>query len=213
MRLEIGPGVRCDLITYAGRNLSGRRQVMQFFPTGARKGTIDGTQVRSAVIRALPGTRVVFAASDKDTWELVTWRAVRMLDGHSLKSQQRHGLPGVRLPDLELLDRHGAKKTDPDFESTYPSAETLLEGTGWTFGRPGKLANRVKMIRIHREGDTGLVETNEEVVAAAILESLRDQPAALSTALEAATRKLEAVLEGGDVADRIQNLRDRFSGT
>ena len=99
MRWEVGQGVRCDLVAYAGPNLSGKRQVMQLYPTGARRGRID-EEVRSMVIRAFPGTRIVLCASNRDAWELAAWRCIRILEGSSLASEQRNGLRGVRVPDL-----------------------------------------------------------------------------------------------------------------
>lgn len=185
---------------------------MQMFPTGARKGRIDGTQVRSLVVRALPGTRVVLAASDKDAWQLASWRCIRMLDGSSLRSDTKNGLPGVRIPDLELLDHHGAKRTDPELQSSYPAADSLEAGQGWTFGRPGNLANRIAMVRVDREGvDAVPVLGAPELVAQGILESLqRYHPDAVPTALEEACRQLERVLEGPDLAQRIALLREGF---
>lgn len=212
MRWEIGPGVRCDLITYGGLNLSGRRQVMQMFPTGARKGRIDGTDLRSLVIRALPGTRVVLAASDKDSWQLASWRCIRMLEGSSLRSDTKNGLPGIRVPDIEMFDHHGAKRTDPELQSSYPAVDSLEAGEGWTFGRPGNLANRVAMIRVDREGvGAAPVLGAPELVAQGILASLRhSHPDALPAALEAACKQLARVLEGPDASLRIEHLRAEF---
>ena len=212
MRWEIGPGVRCDLIAYGGVNLSGARQVMQLFPTGARGGRIDGAHLRSLLIRALPGTRIVLAASDKDAWQLATWRCIRVMEAHSLRSDTKNGLPGVRIPDLELLDHHGAKRTDPELQSGYPLAETLDAGQGWTFGRPGTLANRITMIRVDREGvDEELVPGAPELVAHGILDALRrSHPDAVPTALDAACKQLERVLEGPDAPQRIEALRSSF---
>lgn len=208
MRFEIGPRVRVDLVAYAAPNFSGQRRVLQCFPTGARKGQLDGTRFRSVVVRALPGTRVVFCASDRDTWDIVTWRAVRILEGHSMPSQQRNGLPGVRIPDLDRLDRFDAKRTDPDFESSYPVAETLDDGEGWTFGRPGQLANRVAMIRIEREDIDSSQADPTRTVTTAILDRLQQlHPDALPTATQAAHDALSAHMDHADIEDLLGPYR------
>lgn len=184
MKWEIGPGVRCDLVAYAAPNFSGKRQVMQMFPTGARKGSIDG-DVRSVVIRAFPGTQVVLCASDREAWELAAWRCVRLLEGSSLPSQQRNGLPGVRVPDLAYYDRYDAKKTDPEVQQGFETVDRLEQGTSWTFGH-GDVSRRIAMIRVHYH-DVERALSPEEAVADAILEALRrDHPEAVDTALEAA---------------------------
>lgn len=194
MRWEIGPGVRCDLVAYAAPNLTGKRQVMQMFPTGARRGRIDG-EVRSVVIRAFPGTRVVLCASDKDAWELAAWRCIRVLEASSLPSRERNGLPGVRVPDLAVLDAFDAKKTDSEVRQGFPQVDRLADGTGWTFGH-GDVSRRVAMIRVERE-DLEAEAPAEERAILAVLEVLRrDHPEAVEAAVEAAVGVLgEAVRE------------------
>jgi hypothetical protein len=212
VRWQVGPGVRCNLIAYGARNLTGKRQAVQLFPQGAQKGTIDGSEMSSMVLRGVLGTRVILCASTSENWDLAAWRCVRMLEKHSLRSEQKHGLPGIRVPDLELLDTHGAKRTDPDFQSSYPAADSLAEGTGWTFGKVGKLSNRVAMILVDREDVDGVVLSPPERVAVAILEHLvATQPAAVPDALQAACEQLQKELSGPDIAERIERLQKRFA--
>ena len=188
MRWEVGQGVRCDLVAYAGPNLSGKRQVMQLYPTGARRGRID-EEVRSMVIRAFPGTRIVLCASNRDAWELAAWRCIRILEGSSLASEQRNGLRGVRVPDLGVYDAFDAKRTDPDVQQGFPHAERLEDGQGWTFGH-GDVSKRVAMIRVERE-DRLVQPTTDEAALVAVLEALRrEHPEAVETALEAAVAVL-----------------------
>lgn len=184
---KVGPGVRCDIVAYGGRNLNGKRQQAQFHPTGAQRGAIDGTQVSSLVIRALHGTRVILAASDGADWQSAAWRCIRVVPGHTVASENRGGMPGVRIPDVDLLDEPGAKKTDTSFEASYAYVDSLDDGTGWTFGRGGGLKNRIQMIRIEREDATGPAASSEEAVARAIVTALRDRhPDAVDAAVQAA---------------------------
>lgn len=209
---RVGPGVRANLITYGARNLTGKRQVVQLFPQGARKGTIDGEALSSLVIRATLGTRVILCASQTDAWELAAWRCIRVLEGSSLRSEDKHGLPGVRVPDLAWYDRHNAKRTDPEVQSSFPAVETLAEGEGWTFGRLGRLSNRVSMILVDREDRSGVVLTPVERVAVAILDSIATTaPDALADAVDAATAQLDKELTVADAAERIERLRARFA--
>ncbi|MCB9675549.1 MAG: hypothetical protein H6737_10560 [Alphaproteobacteria bacterium] len=209
MKWRVGPGVRCDLVAYAGKNLNGKRLQVQLFPTGARKGTLLGNELSSLVIRALPGTRVILAASDNDAWENAAWRCIRMVPGNFMRSEQRNGLPGVRIPDLDMMDAYTAKKTATDFEASYPYVDRLADGEGWTFGRGGGLKNRVAMVIVDREDVSGRVPTPGEVVASAILGVLRERwPDAVPDALDAAEEALRHVVHEADVDERIADLRE-----
>lgn len=213
VRWHVGPGVRANLIAYSAPNLSGKRQVTQLFPQGARKGTIDGSALRSLVIRAVPGTRIVLCASQSDAWELAAWRCIRVLEGSSLRSEQKHGLPGVRIPDIDWCDRYSAKRTDPEVQATCPAADTLADGEGWTFAHPGQLGGRVAMIRVEREDVSGRVLTPAERVAIAMLDTVAEQaPDHLPTVLQSALTQLEKELSGADVAERLEQLAERYPG-
>ena len=184
VEFEVGPGVRCDLVGYSGPNMSGLKQPAQFFPQGARRGRMDGTKLRSLLIRAVPGTRVLLKASKTEAWEQASWRCVRVLARTSVPSGQKNGLPGVRIPDLDRLDEFGARKTDRDFEQSIIQVESLAHGTGWTFGR-GLIANRVAVIRIERE-DT-VVESARVSTPSALrqtIETLEPWPEARDAVLE-----------------------------
>ena len=153
MRWVVEPGVRCDLIFYAGANLSGRRATLRVFPAGNKQGTdIGPDDLRSMVIRAPLGTRVVLCRSAGDLWEELPWRCVRLVEGHVVAPERPGGLPGVRIPDLDLFDAPDAKHTSRELMSSYPRADRLADGSGWTFGRSGELKGKVTAIRIEREG-------------------------------------------------------------
>jgi hypothetical protein len=64
----------------------------------------------------------------------------------------KDGRRAFRLPNLENLDEPAARRSDPDFECSYNYAETLADGEDWSYGLPGTLNGRVKMIRIDRVG-------------------------------------------------------------
>lgn len=178
MRIEwqIEGRIRCDVVAYAGKNLNGKRTTMRIFPSGSQQGGIDSSELVSMVVRAPYGTRILLITHPEGDWQRHPWRCIRMLKGKVMgpgKSQ----LAGARIPDLDLLDRGDAKKTDPDLQSSYPYVDALADGVGWTFGRggPGGLKRRVKLIRIEREtagsgvrlGDTqrALVSLAGDIVA------------------------------------------------
>ena len=136
------------MVCYAAINLSGKRTQVRVFPGGNYTGDVPAGQLRSLVIRAPYGTRVILVSDPGPQWEASPWRCIRLLEDHALRSEG-HGMPGVRIPHIELLDKPGAKKTDDFMETSYPIAQGLARGTMWTFGRPGDL--HVKMIRVERD--------------------------------------------------------------
>lgn len=208
---HVGPGVRANLFAYAAPNFSGKRRVVQLFPQGARKGELDGSELRSLVIRAVPGTRIYLCASRTEAWELAAWRCVRVLTESSLASQEKNGLPGVRIPDLDQHDPWGAKRTDPDMQVTCPAVESPEQGEGWTFAHPGTLGGRVAMIRIEREDSTGRVLSPSERVAMAMLDTLLERaPEQVPAVLDTALQHLERELAGADLHERLEALSRRY---
>ena len=149
MQWQVERGIRCDLVAYAARNLSGKRSPIQWFPAGNSRGDVAPNDLASLVIRAPHGVRVILITEPGPDWKDHPWRCIRMVEGNTVPGAKT-GLPGVRLPDLDLLDGFDAKKTDPDLESSYPHADGL-DGDGWTFGRIGRLKKRVQLIRIEKE--------------------------------------------------------------
>lgn len=151
---HVAERMRADLVAYAAPNLAGKRSTAQVFPR-SRKGKILSEDVRSMVIRAPHGVRLILCANATDDWEQWPWRCVRMLPGSTMPSPRGEvGLPGVVIPDLDLLDPFHAKRTNPDLQSSYPLVDRLVDGTGWTFGRAGlpSLKAHVRMIRIEPDG-------------------------------------------------------------
>ena len=206
VKWRVGPGVRCDLLAYSAKNLSGKRTAVQLFPTGARRGDLDGTQCSSVGIRALHGTRVILAASDKDTWELAAWRCIRVLPGTTLLPENPNGLPGLRVPDLDALDPFNSKRAESDLVSTYPNVAKLEDGEGWTFGRNGTLKNRIRFVWVEREDEVARIPTAPEKVARAILSVLqKDYPDAVGPALNAAVDALTQVMK--DPQEAVGDLR------
>ncbi len=146
MRWDLAPRLRADLVAFSGINLSGERRVVEVHPVGGRKGDLAPADLRSCVIVAPLGTRVVFATSeDPDRWMEHPWRAVRVL--RPTITVTKEGRAAVRLPDLDWLDAHDARRTDSELQSTFDEAASL-DATGWTFGRPGDLKGRVRWIRV-----------------------------------------------------------------
>lgn len=150
---HIAERMRADLVAYAAPNLVGKRSAVRVFPR-SRQGTMLAEDIRSLVIRAPHGTRVILCTRAGEDWEEWPWRVARILPGSCLPPMRAGGLPGVVLPDLDLLDPFGAKKTNPDLQSSFPLVQRVEEGEGWTFGRAGlpSLKGHIRQIRIEPDG-------------------------------------------------------------
>lgn len=162
MNWQIEKGLRCDLACYAAPNLAGKRFPVRIFPGGNRQGDVPSSGLSSVLIRAPYGTRVIFVTRPGSTWERSAWRCVRVLESNALRGAGT-SLPGIRIPDLDRLDHHGAKHTDREFEVSYPMAESLVDGEGWTFGRIGEIKRSVVLIRVEKDQpptDWGLPEAD-----------------------------------------------------
>jgi hypothetical protein len=191
MRWIVDEGIRCDLVFYAAPNLTGKRATLRVFPAGNKQGTdVAPENLRSMVIRAPIGTRFILCRSTGPNWEEVAWRCVELQEGNVVPPARVGGLPGVRLPDLDLLDAYDAKHTSRELQSTYPHADTLEDATGWTYGRVGELKGRVNAIRILKGGPRAPKRTPAEAALLALLqrvslrgpdavEALRDDVAAV----------------------------------
>ena len=154
IRWEIGPKVRCDVITYSGPNFSGKKAKMQIFPTGSRQGALDGSSLASFIVRGPPGTRIVFVSHAGEEWETHPWRAIELSKENSIQSAKSKRLRGVRVPDIDYLDHFDAKTTNPAGSASYPNVDSLHAGSGWTYGRQadGGLRNNVAVIRVEKMG-------------------------------------------------------------
>lgn len=144
----IADNMRVDLVGYTKTGFSGQRHQVQIFPSG-RQGDLP-EELGSLFLAGPLGVRVVLVTSQVGDWTRAPWRCVQLMAGHAVKAQD--GRPSVRIPDLDLLDKIDARRSDPDFEVTFPEAASLEAGTGWTFGRPGPIKDHVVQIRIDRRG-------------------------------------------------------------
>jgi hypothetical protein len=207
---EVEPGTRCDVVTYAASNLTGKRGEIRIFPSGSRKGEVHTENLRSMVIRAPFGTRVVLLTQGGAQWEETAWRCVRIVEGRAMPSERGGGLPGVRLPDLDWLDAPDSKRTNPDVQATYPLVERFSEGEGWTFGRGGGLKGRVAVIRVERDhgASEARLHAAERVARAVLAEAARRAPDALPALVEAAASALVAELSEEGLADAAERGRD-----
>ena len=193
--------VRCDIVAFAAKNLSGKRTTMRIFPTGSQQGKIATEELSSMIIRAPYGTRLLLITNPGPDWQEYPWRCVRMLDGEAVVPKQGT-LPGVRLPDLDLLTAYDAKKINPDYQVSYEFVDSLEEGSGWTFGKGGEgpIKGRVKLIRLEREdlAITASTASQKALVALAkgIVTNAGDlPPEALQQAVAAALEQ-ELISEG-----------------
>ncbi len=147
---EIDDNIRCGVHAYTGTNCSGSRKVVEIFPSG-REGDFRAAQMKSLELHAALGTRFILMTAPGPDWEKHPWRAVVMTKGDSFDGDL--GKPCVRLPHLEYENPPDSWRYDPDFTASYPRAESLDDGKGWTFGRVGPLEGLVRGIRIDRVKD------------------------------------------------------------
>lgn len=152
---EIGKHVRCDILTWSGQNFGGKRTRIRIFPTGNIQGGVDSEDVSSMVIRAHHGTRLILCTRSEGDFEQAPWRCVRVMEGHTIASEIKNGMPGVRLPDLDLLDEPKCLRTNHALQSSYPLVEAFDQGSSWTFGTTGFPAIKGHVRRIIVEKDDG----------------------------------------------------------
>ena len=146
--LVITPKVKCDLLAYAGLHCGGQLSVVRVLPRGEADGAIDGAAFQSLMLAGPLGTRIVLATATGDDWQEYPWRAIVLTRGHTFTA--RNGKPAVRIPDLETVDRPDARRAADDARVSFDTAPSLEEGTGWTYGRPGPLRNRVRRIFVDK---------------------------------------------------------------
>jgi hypothetical protein len=221
---ELGKHVRCDILTWSGTGFGGRQGRVRIFPGGNVQGVVEPENLRSMVIRAFHGTRVILAARAEGDFREGPWRCVRLLPGHTVAAERAGGMPGVRLPDIDRLDAPAARRTATDLEQSYPLVARLRDGVGWTFGQVGSGPLKGAVRRIIVEKDESVEE--EEVPAGAPEADPRAAPVAptrapgegervaralLGRAREVAPDALPALLEAAAAAldpDSAAALRD-----
>lgn len=149
MEWHIAERTRCDIYAFSGLNLSGERKLARLFPSGRQGASLEGFSFRSCIIAAPIGTRVCFRTTvAEEDWTERPWRSISVLKGKCVRNKD--GLYLVRVPSLDLYDKPDARRTDPDFEQSFPVAADLAAGTGWTFGRPGSIGQRVAAIQVEK---------------------------------------------------------------
>ena len=146
MEWQIAENMRCDMAGYTKPGFAGTRHVVQIFPSG-RQGDLPDN-LSSLILVGPIGTRLVLVTSRLGDFTDAPWRCIQLVKGKAFKSKD--GRPAVRVPDLDLLDAPDAHRTDPDFEQSFDIVERMEDGTGWTFGRPGAIKERVVLIRVER---------------------------------------------------------------
>jgi len=149
VRFEIAEKVRCDILCYSGRNCSGQLSLVHVTPDGKHKGKVKVAELSSVFIAGPIGTRLIFATSTGDDWQAHPWRAVRLIKGKSFKA--RNGKPAVKVMDLDTLDLPSAYRSDTEVQVSFPKVERLEDGDDWTFGRPGEIKGKVRVIYVDKE--------------------------------------------------------------
>lgn len=201
--LELGEFVRCDILGWSGLDFGGKRRVLRVFPTGNVQGKLESDELRSMVIRAYHGTRVILCTRSSGEIEAAPWRCVRMMPGHSIPSEEPQGMPGVRLPHFDWLDKPSAMRTNQTLQSSFPLVERFDDGEGWTFGAKGipTLEGHVRRIIIEKDDGPRVRKIGDaERMARVILARARElAPKALPGLVEAAAVEL-----GGSDADELR---------
>lgn len=152
MRWDIEDKIACELWFFTGLSFGGTRRVARIHAYGGLQGDdIPGDEVRSLGIIAQPGIRVILmTARSTIAWEDMPWRAFEVIEGqtHFMKD----GRTALQIPDLDQYDEPTANRTDSELDAGYPQVETLEQGSGWTYGRSGRilLKNNLKAIRVER---------------------------------------------------------------
>lgn len=150
MRWDIVGKHRVEMFGFTGINLCGKRDHVQIFPSGP-KGDINGLRLQSIALVAPLGTRIILmTAASAENWQEMPWRAFEFRKGHCFKTEE--GRWGIRVPDLDELNKPNAERTDPDFIESFDHVERLEDGTGWTYGKRGamQLKNNIRGIRVER---------------------------------------------------------------
>ena len=194
--LEIGKHVRCDILTWSGQNFGGKRIGIRIFPTGNIQGKVDSADVCSMVIRAHHGTRLILCTRSEGDFEQAPWRCVRIMPGHTIPSEIKNGMPGVRVPDLDLLDEPKCLRTNHALQSSYPLVETFDEGSRWTFGTTGIPPIKGHVRRIIVEKDDGprqrKLSEGERVARAILGRAVELSPEQVDALAQAAVGELGA---------------------
>lgn len=146
MEWQIAENMRCDIVGFTKPAFAGTRHVVQVFPSG-RQGDLPD-ELSSLIVVGPMGTRIVLVTSRVGDYHQAPWRCIDLVKGNAFKTKD--GRPGVRVPDLDLLDKADAQRSDPEFEQTFDFAADLESGRGWTFGRPGAIKERVLLVRVER---------------------------------------------------------------
>lgn len=181
MRIEVrlGKYTRCDIVAYKATNLAGKKTILRVFPTGSIQGKIVTEDLKSMIIRAPYGMRIILCTTNQDDWEDHPYRCITMEDGFVIPPTEPGSLPGVRIPDLDFLEEPSTKKMSETLQRTYPIIENFDEGTGWSFGAIGstKLKSNIKMIIFERvEVGEAPPLSDAENMARVLLLKAKDNP-------------------------------------
>lgn len=156
MKWDIAENSRIDIVGYSGINYSGDRFETRIFPSGKQGAELDGSKIKSMSILGPTGMRVILQTTLQDDWEDQTWRVVRIVDGKVFKTDD--GRQGVRIPDLDALNRPDAFRSNPDIMESYPLKKRVddvkPEDDLWTYGRVGRgqLKNGIVKITVDKKG-------------------------------------------------------------
>ena len=152
IELRLGKYTRCDIVAYKAINLAGKRTTLRIFPTGSIQGKLFTEDLKSMIIRAPYGMRVILCTTNQDDWEDHPYRCITIEKGVVIPPTEPGSLRGVRIPDLDFLSPPSTKRESESLQRTYPIIEHFADGEGWSFGTIGgtKLKANIKMIIFER---------------------------------------------------------------
>ncbi|MEC7983920.1 MAG: hypothetical protein VX278_02075, partial [Myxococcota bacterium] len=196
IQFQVEEYTRCDLVGYSGINMSGKKVAVRIFPGRSIRGTFRSNELRSLVIRASFGTQVVLATRPGSDWEDGSWRCINLIQGFHVPSAKARGFPGVRIPDLDLLNAPDAKRIQSDFQSSFPMVSSVAAGEGWTYGHidTDKLKGNITRIIIRKVGLQSTLKLSPlQQQARSILQVAHEQKVdCFSLLVEAAERTMDA---------------------
>ncbi len=157
MKWDIAENCRVDIVGYSGINYSGDRFEARIFPSGRQGDELNGANIKSMSILGPYGVRVTLLTTLQEDWEDQTWRVVRMLKGKTFEAND--GRHGVRIPDLDALNKPDAWRSNPDIIESPPLKKRVDDVPSddedlWTYGRRGRgqLKNGIVKIRVDKNG-------------------------------------------------------------
>lgn len=134
---DIAPRTRLELAGFEGMSCAGERHEVSIHAVGGRQGEMPST-IKSLAIAGPVALRIILMTEAPEVpLSEQTWRCINLTKARTFINKS--GMPALRIPDLDWLDEHDARRSDPDTQVSFEQVKSLEEGTEWTFGNTGRL--------------------------------------------------------------------------